>query len=111
MLLAGLSEEQLDALGWPDSLQRFTPNTIATPAELKTVLAQARANGYATDNEEHTIGVRCFAMPIRNHTGHTAAALSVSFPTVRFTPERGERALALLGNAVAAISRDLGYGP
>jgi DNA-binding IclR family transcriptional regulator len=111
MLLAGLSEEQFDALDWPESLQQFTVNTITTPAELRAALIQARAEGHATDNEEHTIGVRCFAMPIRNHSGQTIAALSVSFPTVRFTEERGRQALALLQDAVSAISRDLGYRP
>lgn len=111
MLLAGLSEEQFDALDWPEELRRFTPNTIGTTAELKTELQRIREAGYATDNEEHTIGVRCFAMPILNHSGQTIAALSVSFPTVRFTPERGQRALVLLREAVTATSTDLGYRP
>ena len=61
--------------------------------------------------EEHNIGVRCFAMPILNHSGQTIAALSVSFPTVRFTEERGQQALTLLREAVSAISHDLGYRP
>ncbi len=109
MLLAGLSDVQFDRLDWPIELQRFTPNTIATPAALKMELALARERGYTIDNEEHTIGVRCFAKPILNHSGQTIAALSVSFPTVRFTEDRGQQALALLQEAVSAISRDLGY--
>jgi len=111
MLLAGLSEEQFDRLDWPAALQRFTPSTITTTIELKNELARARELGYTIDNEEHTIGVRCFAKPILNHSGQTIAALSVSFPTVRFTEERGQQALTLLQEAVSAISRDLGYRP
>jgi DNA-binding IclR family transcriptional regulator len=108
-LLAGLSEEAFDRLDFPDPLERFTPNTLASEDDLRRELALTRARGYATDVEEHTIGVRCFAMPIRNHAGQTVAALSVSFPTVRFTEARGEQALALLREATGAISRDLGW--
>ncbi len=109
MLLAGLSEEAFDRLDWPKPLERFTPHTITSIEALKAALAEARALGYTRDNEEHTIGVRCFAMPIRNHSGQTIAALSVSFPTVRFTEGRGQQALTLLQAAVSAISSDLGY--
>lgn len=111
MLLAGLPNAEFVRLRFPEPLERFTPSTIATLPALRAALVEARARGYAVDDEEHTIGVRCFAMPIRNHAGQTIAALSVSFPTVRFTEERGQQALTLLREAVDAISRDLGYRP
>lgn len=111
VLLAGLSPASFDRLDFPDPLERFTPNTLASLVDLRRDLALVRQLGYATDREEHTIGVRCYAMPIRNHAGQTVAALSVSFPTVRFTEARGEQALALLRDATGAISRDLGHRP
>lgn len=109
VLLAGLGDDELARLALPEPLERFTARTITTGAALRTELRQIRERGYATDNEEHTMGVRCVAVPICNHTGNTIAALSVSIPTVRFTAERGQRALALLLEAVASISGELGY--
>jgi DNA-binding IclR family transcriptional regulator len=111
MLLAGLSDEELARLDLPEPLERFTSSTITSHTALRAALRQARERGFATDDEEHTMGVRCVAVPIRDHTGRTIAALSVSIPTVRFSNERGQKALALLQTAVAAISRDLGYRP
>jgi DNA-binding IclR family transcriptional regulator len=111
ILLAGLSEQELDRLLGEVKLERFTPTTITDFAQLKQELAISAERGYAVDNEDHTRGVRCFAVPIHNHAGKTIAALSVSFPTVRFTERRGEKARALLKEAAAAVERELGYRP
>jgi DNA-binding IclR family transcriptional regulator len=111
ILLAGLSDDELDRLLGNVQLERFTPATITDYAELKRELALSRERGYGIDNEDYTIGVRCFAVPIRNHTGRAIAAISVSFPTVRFTEERGEAARGLLTDAARAIERELGYRP
>lgn len=111
MLLAGLSDAELDRLLGEVKLERFTPSTITDVDQLKQELALSAARGYAVDNEDHTRGVRCFAVPIHNHAGKTIAALSVSFPTVRFTERRGERARSLLMDAARAVEQELGYRP
>src|SRR5262249_42145804 len=46
-------------------LKPFTRNTITTPAALQHELARVRKQGYAVDNAEHEIWVRCVAAPIR----------------------------------------------
>jgi DNA-binding IclR family transcriptional regulator len=111
MLLAGLSKEELERLMATVRLERFTPQTITDFATLHRELDRTRERGYATDDEEHTLGVRCVAVPIRDHAGRTVAALSVSFPTVRYTDRRRERARVLLLEAVAGISQGLGHQP
>ena len=68
--------------------ERYTLNTITDAGELKTELARIRSSGYALDNEEYTIGVRCVAVPVRNHAGGIVAAISVSVPRVRFGLQR-----------------------
>jgi DNA-binding IclR family transcriptional regulator len=109
MMLAGLSDDELNRLFAGIELEAFTPYTITDFDQLKLELIRTRQRGYATDDEEHTRGVRCVALPIRNDRGQMVAGLSVSFPTVRYTDERAHIARELLSEAVTAISRELGY--
>ena len=111
MMLAGLSDDELNRMFAGIELEGYTPTTITDFEQLKLELSLTRQRGYATDDEEHTRGVRCVALPIRNHRGQTVAGLSVSFPTVRYTDEQAHIARDLLSEAVMAISKDLGYKP
>jgi DNA-binding IclR family transcriptional regulator len=61
-------------------LKRFTDKTITDTRKLKRELKLIRARGYAVDEGEHQPGVRCVGVPIRDHTGHAIAGLSVSGP-------------------------------
>lgn len=65
-------------------LRRFTPNTITDEGTLFTELDTIRTRGYAIDNEEHEVGVRCVAVPI---PGPLRLAMSVSGPSTRMTDE------------------------
>ena len=90
-------------------MQRRTDRTITTIAGLKSELANVRNLGYAVDNEESMAGAFCFGVPILD--GHSApiAALSLSGPTVRFTPASEKRASDVLLKAVVEIRAKLGY--
>ena len=92
-------------------LRRYTENTITDPDALLAELGTVRARGYAIDDEEMEIGLRCVAAPIRNHTGEVAAAISVSAPVQRMSKKS---VLTTAPNVIAAadsISRRLGYIP
>jgi DNA-binding IclR family transcriptional regulator len=109
VLLAGLDPgERARRLG-SVSLESFTTNTITDHRLLEEELQRVDRLGYALDNEEYTVGVRCVAVPIRDHTGQVVAAMSISAPTVRFSPELQQNALRLLKSAAADVARALGY--
>jgi IclR family acetate operon transcriptional repressor len=82
---------------------RETPNTIASLPELKRELERIGRRGYAIDNEENAIGLRCVAAVIFDEHGGPLAALSVSGPTARLTDQR----LATLGQAVAKVAGEI----
>ena len=92
-------------------LRRISPNTITDPQVLLAELESIRANGYALDNEELTPGTKCVGAPIRNASGRVFAAISVSGPARRFTPERIEAFSDLVMHYAEAISAQLGYRP
>ncbi len=61
-------------------LAGHTRNSITEPARLERELALVRARGYARDNEELELGVRCIAAGIRDDSGRLVAGLSISAP-------------------------------
>jgi DNA-binding IclR family transcriptional regulator len=94
-----------------NGLKRYTMNTITDPAALVEELASVRAKGYAVDDEEIEVGLRCVAAPIRDHSGHVVAAVSVAAPVQRMTKKNILSTVPGVVAAAEAISRRLGYMP
>ena len=90
-------------------LVAFTPYTITDGERLRKELATIRERGFALDDREHELDVRCVAAPIRNASGRVFAALSVSGPARRFTESREPVLAALVVEHAASISAQLGF--
>jgi DNA-binding IclR family transcriptional regulator len=56
----------------------LTPNTITDPRALASALDDVRARGFACDNCEIDLNLRCIAAPVRNAASEVVAAISVS---------------------------------
>lgn len=82
-------------------------NSITDLGKLERELSMVRALGYARDNEELELGVRCMAAGIRDDSGRLVAGLSISAPADRLQEEWLED---LIGTA-SQISSVLGYVP
>jgi IclR family acetate operon transcriptional repressor len=110
VLLAFLSDSERDEIMAQKGLPRMTKNTIVNLAQLNKCLADARAQGYAIDNEENEEGVRCIGAPVRNDRGKVIAAISISGPTVRMTKKRIHNELKTrVMKTALEISKKLGY--
>ena len=90
-------------------LRPYTSHTITSLAALERDLAKVRKRGYALDDEELQLFVRCVAAPIRNAAGRVFAAISVSGPPERMTPERQLQLSSVVIDTAGAISRHLGF--
>ena len=95
-LLASMSEQQVTSILQLRGLARYTDYTIDSPAALREELEQVRQQGYALDDEEHAVGLRCVAAPIFDENGQALAAISLSGPKARIVDSR----LSELGNAI-----------
>ena len=62
-------------------------NSITDLAKLERELSLVRARGYARDNEELELGVRCMAAGVRDDAGRLIAGLSISAPADRLSDE------------------------
>jgi len=77
VLLASLSEAELDAYFRTFKPKSFTPKTIVKVPELRKAVDDARARGYAIVSEELEKGLRSIAVPVYTHANHVVAAINV----------------------------------
>ena len=107
VLLAHVPDADLDGLVGR-GLTRFTPRTITEPAALREALHQIRTNGWALDDEEMEVGLRCLGAPITDHSGRPCACVAVSAPAGRMDAQRIASLTPLLKATAGRISRMLG---
>lgn len=91
-------------------LPGYTPRTLTEAGALAADLAQARARGYAVDDEERTTGMRCIAAPVFNALGEPVAGLSISGPSGRIGADRIAEIAAHVTQAAGRLSTALGGG-
>jgi DNA-binding IclR family transcriptional regulator len=108
MLLSSLDPATLDAL-LPYPLPGMTADSITDPEQLRAELDSVHSAGVAVDHGESDSAVRCVGAPVRDHTGMTVAAMSVSAPIIRWTPAAHTEWTRLVRNGAAALSTRLGY--
>jgi len=108
-ILAHLPKEELEEYLSMVRLERKTPNTITDPEKLKEELRKIRELGYAIDNEENEVGIRCIGVPIFDHNGYPVAGMSVSGAAQRLTGKLIEDCISALKSAAEEISKKLGY--
>jgi IclR family transcriptional regulator, acetate operon repressor len=101
--LPGLEVEAMLAERHPAGLTSLTGTTITDPESLLRELATSRERGYAIDDEEHAVGLRCVAAAIHDEHGRPLAALSISGPTARIPNER----IPALGALVLLAAREV----
>jgi IclR family transcriptional regulator, acetate operon repressor len=102
-VLATYADEDVSAIIRRHGMPRLTEKSIVRASDLFRELATIRAQGYAIDDEEARMGLRCVAAVIFNDCGEPQAAISVSGMTSRVTVER----LPELGRAVREVAAEL----
>jgi len=107
-LLAHYPTARLDRFLNNITLEKFTDKTIIDTDALLAEMANIRAIGYAFDDEEKNLGMRCIAAPILNFFGEAVAGISVSGPTHRMTLARTEAISKAVMQAATTLSHGLG---
>lgn len=85
VLLAGLSDAQLDEFLEHLVITRLTSQSITDLDSLRTELHAVRAQGYALIDQELEEGIRSVAAPLRDRRGRTLAAVNVGTHAARVT--------------------------
>jgi len=110
-IAAFLPERQLDQILSDSGLGQGTEKAVRTPAEFKEALRTVRQLGFAVDDEEEVLGVRCIGAPIRDHSGNVMTSIGIiamyrELPASRF-PEFSSKVI----EAAQHISLTMGYIP
>lgn len=108
-LLAYQPDEQVNTLLSDRPLLARTPHTITDPAALRRELAAIRAQGFALDDEEDNLDIRCLGAPVRDDSGAVVAAVSLTTPKHRLPDSQLPERAALLQAFAARMSQALGY--
>jgi IclR family transcriptional regulator, KDG regulon repressor len=105
-LLAALDDESVLAIIEGVGFERVTEYSLADPDSLLADLDRTRRRGYAVDQQEALLGVWCVGAPIRDHTGRSVAAISLSTIKEFFDPDGAGPQVT---SAAVEISRAMGW--
>ena len=80
VILADLSDQELERIYPEVSLPKFSPQTPENLGDLKKILAQDRARGYARSASYFETGIGSLAAPVRDQSGRVIASINITFP-------------------------------
>jgi IclR family pca regulon transcriptional regulator len=110
VLLAGLSDDELERFLDETQLERYTDNTITDPDRLREAVLEARVQGWALADQELELGLRSAAAPVTKAPCGTIAAINVSAAAQRVSiDEFRARFLPDLLDTARAISAAAGH--
>ncbi|TYO65832.1 helix-turn-helix domain-containing protein [Bradyrhizobium hipponense] len=102
-VLATYSDEDVGAVIRHHGMPRLTEKSIVRPSDLFKELATIRKQGFAIDDEQASMGLRCIAAVVYNDCAEPLAAISVSGMTSRLTDDR----LPEIGQIVCEVAGEL----
>ncbi|GIF65625.1 IclR family transcriptional regulator [Asanoa ishikariensis] len=105
VLLSALPDDQVAAAVPAEPFAAFTDSTMTTLADLRKDLKKVARRGFALDDSERSVGLRCVAVPVRID-GDCLAAISVSGPSGEFSTAKQQVYVAALDEAAKAVTDD-----
>jgi IclR family acetate operon transcriptional repressor len=102
-ILATYPDKDVVAIIQRHGMRRLTPKSVVRAGELRDALATVRLEGYAVDDQEFLMGLRCVAAVVYNDQAEALAAISVSGLASRVPQER----VPELGRLVRDTAREL----
>lgn len=92
-------------------MKKMTPRTITVPTRYLKELERVRAQGYAVDDEENSLEVRCVAAPVFGAEGQVEASLGVTGTIHQVTTAMVPKLAETVREATRRISQQMGAAP
>lgn len=107
-LLADMSDEKIRSIWEKSEIVRLTDYTITDFSDFEALIADIRRRGYALDNEENELGVRCVAASLKGYNDKPVYAISISAPKDRMSDERIAEYSHYILNTKQQIQKEMG---
>lgn len=108
-IMSCLSDEEVEQIWSSSAIERRTQYTITDFRVFKKELERVRINGYAIDNEENELGIRCIAAPVYDYSSRPLYAISISTLAGRMPDSVIPRFAEELLKTAGELSMVLGY--
>ena len=109
VLVAHLPKSEIIEILRVRGMEKKTNKSITSTAKFLSDAAKVKKYGFAVDNEENSIGVRCIAAPVFDATGNVVAALGTSSTILQIDEENLPRFVDLIKKSAHRVSRQLGF--
>jgi DNA-binding IclR family transcriptional regulator len=106
VILANLREEPLASMLDKMSLERATKNTFQDSQLFRYHLKAIKQDGYAFDDEERIVGIRCIAVPVFRN-GEVIAALAIAAPADSISRGNIKQIVTKLNAGSKAITKEI----
>lgn len=107
-MLSTLSPDQLAQFFSEYHMVKSTENTIIDICKMKMELENIKKIGYAVDDEESCIGIRCVGVPLADSHGKLLGAICISGPAYRLDDEKIKTGSKVLLNYADEILKEMG---
>lgn len=87
-ILADMPDTKIESIWKQSFIQQLTEHTVTRFVDFMNLIEETRRTGYALDNEENEIGVRCIAVSLKGYNGKSTYAISISAPKDRMSDAR-----------------------
>lgn len=102
-MLADMEDEAIKKIWDSSSISKLTPHTITDYTAFFERIQEVRQRGYALDDEENEIGVRCIAAAVQGFDDGARYAFSISAPVTRMDDAR----IAALSQYVLRVKKEI----
>lgn len=107
-MLAEMPDEKIRYIWEQSDIRRLTDYTVTDFAQFEKLIEDIRKNGYAMDNEENELGVRCIAVSLKSFSGKPSYAISISAPKDRMSDERIQELKEMILGTKEQILKEVG---
>ncbi|WP_339634130.1 IclR family transcriptional regulator C-terminal domain-containing protein [uncultured Sneathiella sp.] len=107
-ILMAMQPQDVERVIAAQALEKLTDKTITDMQTLLSELARSRKRGFALDDEEHAVGLRCAAALVYDEHAEPLAGLSISGPAARISQERLMELGSITVDVAAEITTALG---
>lgn len=108
-LLSELSDDKIKELLHIKGMPKLAHKTIVNVQDFLIEIKKVRELGYAVDDFENELGVRCVAAPVFDYANNVVAAISISGTETNVDDDAVVRYSQLVKETALKISEELGY--